>query len=117
MQTLRIEVSNSIYEHILFFLQNLPKNLINISHETKPTVASKKSLENRSLRGVFQSYADPQKQLLESEGLKIISEGKEKLKPLAQSSSQDGLDFSSFKVEIFKQIDGLEYQKGIRDEW
>jgi predicted nucleic acid-binding protein len=52
-----------------------------------------------------------------SEGLKIISEGKEKLKPLAQSSSQDGLDFSSFKVESFKQIDGLEYQKGIRDEW
>ena len=43
--------------------------------------------------------------------------GKEKLKPLAQSSSQDGLDFSSFKVESFKQIDGLEYQKGIRDEW
>jgi hypothetical protein len=52
-----------------------------------------------------------------SEGLKIISEGKEKLKPLTQSSSQDGLDFSSFKVESFKQIDGLEYQKGIRDEW
>ena len=117
MQTLRIEVSNSIYEHILFFLQNLPKNLINISHETKPTVASKKSVENRSLRGVFQSYADPQKQLLENEGLKIISEDKEKLKPLAQSLSQDGLDFSSFKVESFKQVDGLEYQKGIRDEW
>ena len=52
-----------------------------------------------------------------SEGLKIISEGKEKLKPLAQSSLQDGLDFSSFKVESFKQIDGLEYQKEIRDEW
>ena len=70
MQPLRIEVSNSIYEHILFFLQNLPKNLINISHETKPTVASKKSVENRSLRGVFQSYADPQKQLLESHAWK-----------------------------------------------
>jgi hypothetical protein len=52
-----------------------------------------------------------------SEGLKIILEDKEKLKPLAQSPSQDGLDFSSFKVESFKQIDGLEYQKGIRDEW
>jgi len=52
-----------------------------------------------------------------SEGLKIISEGKEKFKPLIQSPSQEGLDFSSFKVESFKQIDGLEYQKGIRDEW
>ncbi|MCH9740435.1 MAG: hypothetical protein K0U38_06300 [Epsilonproteobacteria bacterium] len=66
MQTLKIEVSNSIYEHILFFLQSLPKNLINISHETKPTIYKNKSVENRSQRGVFQSYADPEKQLLES---------------------------------------------------
>ncbi len=46
MQTLKIEVSNSIYEHILFFLQSLPKNLINISHETKATLAPKKSIKN-----------------------------------------------------------------------
>ena len=46
MQTLRIEVSNSIYEHILFFLQSLPKNLINISHETNPTVYQKKSFKH-----------------------------------------------------------------------
>ena len=52
-----------------------------------------------------------------SEGLKIISHSKEKFKPLIESSPQEGLDFSSFKVESFKQIDGLEYQKGIRDEW
>jgi len=43
-----------------------------------------------------------------SEGLKIISDTKKK---------KDGLDFSSFKVDSFKDIDGLEYQKGIRDEW
>ena len=35
MQTLKIEVSNSIYEHIIFFLQSLPKNFISISHEHK----------------------------------------------------------------------------------
>jgi hypothetical protein len=46
MQTLRIEVSYSIYEHIIFFLQSLPKNLINISHETKPTIYQKKSLKS-----------------------------------------------------------------------
>ena len=46
MQTLRIEVSNSIYEHILFFLQNLPKNLINISHDPKPTISQKKSIKD-----------------------------------------------------------------------
>ena len=36
MKTLKIEVSNSIYEHIIFFLKSLPKNLIHISYETKP---------------------------------------------------------------------------------
>ena len=46
MHTLRIEVSNSIYEHIIFFLQSLPKNLINISHEIKPTLSQKKSIKN-----------------------------------------------------------------------
>ena len=46
MQILRLEVNNSIYEHIIFFLQSLPKNLINISHETKTTPYQKKSLKN-----------------------------------------------------------------------
>ena len=65
MQTLKIEVSNSIYEHIMFFLQNLPKNLINISYETKMNSTTKNPVKTKSQRGVFQSYADPQKQLLE----------------------------------------------------
>ena len=51
-----------------------------------------------------------------NEGLKIISDGKEKFKFQAQSP-QEGLDFSSFKVDSFKDIDGLEYQNRIRDEW
>jgi hypothetical protein len=33
MKTLRIDVSDSIYEHIIFFLKSLPKNLIHISDE------------------------------------------------------------------------------------
>jgi hypothetical protein len=70
MQTLKIEVSNSIYEHIIFFLQSLPKNLINISHETEQPMVLKKMIENKSQRGVFESYADTQKQLLESDAWK-----------------------------------------------
>ena len=46
MQVIRIEVSNSIYEHILFFLQNLPKNLITISHETKKYIPQEKSIKD-----------------------------------------------------------------------
>ncbi len=51
-----------------------------------------------------------------SEGLKIISHSKEKFKPLVQSSEQEGLDFSSFKVDSFKEVDGLEYQNKIRNK-
>ncbi len=51
-----------------------------------------------------------------SDGLKIISESKEKFKPLVQSSEKEGLDFSSFKVDSFKEIDGLEYQNKIRNK-
>jgi len=46
MQILRLEINNSIYEHIIFFLQSLPKNLINISHETKTVPYQKNSLKN-----------------------------------------------------------------------
>jgi len=31
MRTLTIDISDSIYEHIMFFLKNLPSNLIKIS--------------------------------------------------------------------------------------
>jgi len=47
---------------------------------------------------------------------KIISNTKDKYKPISKSS-KDGLNFSSFKVDSFKEVDGLEYQKGIRNEW
>lgn len=40
MKKLEIEVSESIYEHILFFLNSLPKNLIHLS--TKENSLSQK---------------------------------------------------------------------------
>ena len=46
MQTLKIEISNSIYEHIIFFLQSLPKNLINISYENNTNNSSKASIKD-----------------------------------------------------------------------
>ena len=50
-----------------------------------------------------------------SDGLEII-ENKEKDEKILNSLDK-GLDFSLFKVENLKNIDGLEYQKSIRDEW
>ncbi|CAA6824454.1 MAG: Unknown protein [uncultured Sulfurovum sp.] len=47
MQTIKIEVSNSIYEHIIFFLQSLPKNLINISHENNVEEIPNDSIKNQ----------------------------------------------------------------------
>lgn len=35
MKTIKIEMNDSIYEHILFFLKNLPKNLIRIETQDK----------------------------------------------------------------------------------
>ena len=48
-----------------------------------------------------------------NDGLEIISNTKEPL----SDPSDNGLDFSSFKVDSFKDIDGLEYQKKMRNEW
>ena len=30
---------------------------------------------------------------------------------------ENSIDFSKYKIEAFNSIDGLEYQKKIRDEW
>jgi hypothetical protein len=49
------------------------------------------------------------------DGLEIISYNKKNTEP--SDTLADGLDFSSFKVDSFKDIDGLAYQKQIRDEW
>ena len=69
MRTITIDINNSIYEHIMFFLKNLPSHLVNIHSDNKENVKVL-SLKNESLRGVFQSYANPQKQVLEKDAWK-----------------------------------------------
>ena len=69
MHTIRIDINNSIYEHIMFFLKNLPSNLVNIhleKEEEQQIITSKKE----SLRGVFKSHSDSNKQPLEKEAWK-----------------------------------------------
>lgn len=51
-----------------------------------------------------------------NDGLEIIENSKDKLKTTV-TPTENGLDFSSFQVQSFKDIDGLEYQKKIRNEW
>jgi len=53
---------------------------------------------------------------LQNNGLEIIQNSSNNVES-EKELQDDGLDFSSFKVESFKDIDGLEYQKQIRDEW
>ena len=33
MQKITLEINNSIYDYIMFFLENIPKNLLNIKKE------------------------------------------------------------------------------------
>jgi uncharacterized protein YdhG (YjbR/CyaY superfamily) len=51
-----------------------------------------------------------------NQGLEIIDNNRKKFNPTVEPR-RDGLDFSTFKVDSFKEIDGLEYQRKIRDEW
>ena len=39
MQQITININPSIYEHIMFFLQNLPKNLVDIENKKNPNQA------------------------------------------------------------------------------
>ena len=51
-----------------------------------------------------------------NDGLEIIMHKKET--PLTPNDTQKkGLDFSAFQVESLKELDGLEFQKKIRNEW
>ena len=38
MYRVTLEINSLIYEHIMFFLENLPKNLLNIQQETKTKI-------------------------------------------------------------------------------
>jgi len=43
MQQITINVNPSIYEHIMFFLQNLPKNLVDIQSPNKASIPKEPS--------------------------------------------------------------------------
>ena len=47
MKTLNIEVNDSVYEHILFFLQNLPKDMVKISKQIEPNQIVKLSTKEK----------------------------------------------------------------------
>ena len=34
-----------------------------------------------------------------------------------KNKKENSIDFSKYKIDAFNSIDGLEYQKKIRDEW
>jgi len=66
MKTLNIEINDSVYEHILFFLQNLPKGMVKISKpkETKRTIklSTKEKVEelfNAKNSEPFKEIQDP----------------------------------------------------------
>jgi len=40
MQKVTLEINNSIYEYIMFFLENIPKNLLSIKKEIQEKVES-----------------------------------------------------------------------------
>jgi len=69
MHTIRLDINNSIYEHIMFFLKNLPSNLVNI-HFEQEKISQNEATPKESLRGIFQSYADPKKVSLEKDAWK-----------------------------------------------
>jgi len=57
---------------------------------------------------LLNSFKNQGLEITEGDRRKLISDKKIK---------NNGLDFSAFKVEGFKELDGLEYQKKIRNEW
>ena len=60
MKTINIEVSDSVYEHIMFFLKNLPKDVIrfNKKQEISTKDEVKKLFENSDIKA-FQDIEDP----------------------------------------------------------
>jgi len=44
-QRIRLDISNDIFDKVMFFLENLPKNLVQISNETTIIEAKESQLE------------------------------------------------------------------------
>jgi len=46
MQKVTLEIHNSIYDYIMFFLENIPKNLVNIKKEFQSNKVPHKKISN-----------------------------------------------------------------------
>jgi len=58
MKRLEIEVSESIYDHILFFLNSLPKNLIHLSPKEDPTSPILTHSQKSQIRDYLERHQD-----------------------------------------------------------
>jgi len=46
MQKVTLEINNSIYDYIMFFLENIPKNLVNIKKELQVSTVKHREFSN-----------------------------------------------------------------------
>lgn len=61
MKIIKVEVNDSIYEHIIFFLKNLPKNLIHIETQDEIRKPLKNTPDSKAF-GILKNKAkDPAK--------------------------------------------------------
>ena len=61
MQKITLEINNSIYDYIMFFLENIPKNLVNISNELQVKTANNTKSDNSFNPRDFFGVADSSK--------------------------------------------------------
>ena len=63
MKIIKVEVNETIYEHIMFFLKNLPKNLVKVStnnlNEDKNIKNKVEELINNYHKNAFSDIKDP----------------------------------------------------------
>ena len=59
MQQITININPTIYEHIMFFLQNLPKNLIDIQYPNKKISTSYKPSSSKAFGILNGKIKDP----------------------------------------------------------
>jgi len=98
MYKVTLEINSSIYAHIMFFLENLPKNLVNIKQE----VQAKKQLTKGFLNPIeIQSY----KNIASRD--EIYQRGS-----IAKMKSLQGVG-----KELYQDIDSDTYIKELRNEW
>ena len=98
MYKVTLEINSSIYSHIMFFLENLPKNLLNIKQE----VQTKKELPK--------GFLNP----IEIQGYKNITSQDEiyQRDSIAKMKNLQGVG-----KELYQGIDSDTYIKELRNEW